>query len=337
MTADRPRLDAPFSLYLDVVRFLAAVLVLLTHYRQYGLVSGAAARWVPMAGHEAVIVFFVLSGFVIALSTLSKQVSPRDYAAARFTRIYSVALPVVLLAFACAAVVEHLSGPGLAPSYVLAKAYIYLPLHLLFLGHNWQLSEVPPWLAPYWSLGFEVWYYILFGALCFLRGRRRLLAATVVLAVMGYQMWLLLPVWAAGVWLYRWLGRLAMPRPAARLIWLASVALLLACHFLDLESRMQVLVASLWPFPQSALFGNDRFLGDYLVCALVVVNFACARHASFGALERWTVLIRTLSFYTFPLYLCHALVLGIWRAFHPQQDGGMADILAVSAIIAAFT
>jgi peptidoglycan/LPS O-acetylase OafA/YrhL len=337
MATDRPRLDTPFSLYLDVVRFVAAVLVLLTHYRQYGLVSGAAARWVPMAGHEAVIVFFVLSGFVIALATLSKHVSPRDYAVARITRIYSVALPVVLLAFACAAVIEHLFGPGLAPSHMLAKAYIYVPLHLLFLGNSWQLSEVPPWLMPYWSLNFEVWYYILFGVLCFLRGWRRVLGAAVVLAVMGYQTWLLLPAWAAGVWLYRWLGRHTMPRAAARVGWLASMVALVACHFLDLESRMQAVVGSLWPFPPSALSGNDRFLGDYLVCALVVINFACARHAAFGVLERWTALIRRLSFYTFPLYLCHALVLGIWRSFHPLMDGGAADILSVSAVIVAFT
>jgi peptidoglycan/LPS O-acetylase OafA/YrhL len=34
------------------------------------------ANLMPFAGRESVIVFFVLSGFVIAYSTLSKQVSP---------------------------------------------------------------------------------------------------------------------------------------------------------------------------------------------------------------------------------------------------------------------
>jgi peptidoglycan/LPS O-acetylase OafA/YrhL len=337
MATDRPRLATPFSLYLDAVRFLAAVLVLLTHYVQFGLVGGSAAGFLPMAGHEAVIVFFVLSGFVIAYSTLSRQVSPRDYAAARLSRIYSVALPVVLLAFACAAVVAQLFGPGLSPDYVLHKAYIYLPLHLLFMGNMWQLSEVPPWLGPYWSLGYEAWYYVLFGALCFLRGRRRLLGAALVLAVMGYQMWLLFPVWAAGVWLYRRLGRRTVSLPAARIGWLASIVLLVVLHVLDVEGRLRALVVSLWPFAPSTLPGNDRFLGDYLVCALVVLNFACARDAAFTVLERWAAPIRKLSFFTFPLYLCHALVLGIWRSFHPQQDGGVSDILAVTAIIAAFT
>ena len=158
MTSDRPRLPTPFSLYLDLVRFVAALLVLLTHVRQFGLVSGAAAGFVPLAGHTAVIVFFVLSGFVIAYTTQSKQVTLRDYAAARITRIYSVALPMLLLAFACALVLERLAGPGLTADYVLDKVYIYLPLHLLFLGNAWTLSEVPPWLGPWWSLGYEAWY-----------------------------------------------------------------------------------------------------------------------------------------------------------------------------------
>jgi peptidoglycan/LPS O-acetylase OafA/YrhL len=337
MTSDRARLPAPFSLYLDLVRFLASLLVLLTHVRQYGLVSGPAAAFVPLAGHTAVIVFFVLSGFVIAWSTMSKQVSLREYAGARFTRIYSVALPVLLLAFACAIVLERLFGPGLTADYVLNKVYIYLPLHLLFLGNMWTLSEVPPWLGPWWSLGYEAWYYVLFGALCVVRGRRRFLAGAVVLAIMGPQMWLLLPAWMAGVWLFRWLGAHTLSAHAARIGWLASTALLLALYLLDVEERLKALVWALWPFAQEALPGNDRFLGDYLVCALVVVNFACARYAGFTALERWSAPIRTLSFFTFPLYLCHALVLGIWRAFHPQQGGGAADIVAVMITIAAFT
>jgi peptidoglycan/LPS O-acetylase OafA/YrhL len=337
MASDRPRLPAPFSLYLDLVRFLAALLVLLTHVRQFGLVSGAAAGFVPLAGHMAVIVFFVLSGFVIAYSTQSKQVSLREYAAARITRIYSLALPMLLLAFGCAFVVAQLFGPGLSPAYVLNKAWLYLPLHLLFLGNAWTLSEVPPWLGPWWSLGYEAWYYVLFGALCVVRGRRRFLMGALVLAVMGPQMWLLLPAWMAGVWLYRWLDAHTLPRQAARIGWLASTALLAALHLLDVEERLKALVWAWWPFAREALPGNDRFLSDYLVCALIVVNFACARYAEFTALEGWAAPIRKLSFFTFPLYLCHALVLEIWRAFHPQPGGGAAGVLATLLVIAALT
>jgi len=337
VTGERSRLPTSFSLYLDLARFMAAILVLLTHYRQYGLVGGSAAGLIPLAGRESVIVFFVLSGFVIAYSTLSKAVSPRDYFAARLTRIASVALPIVLLAFACAAVVSRIDGPGLVQAYVLRKAYIYLPLHLLFLGQAWTLSETPPWLVPYWSLGYEVWYYVLFGVLCYLRGWRRALAAVLALAIMGYKLWLLLPVWAAGVLLYRWLQGHALPRPAARIGWLATTLLLLAYNLSGLEEQLRALAVSLWPFPRLPLGSAERVLADYLVGALIVANFACARYAGFRLLDRFGERIRRLSFYTFPLYLAHALVLGIWQAFHPHEAGGALDILGISVIIIVFT
>ena len=337
MASDRPRLSTSFSLYLDLIRFLAAFLVLLTHYRQYGLVGGPLADLVPSAGRESVIVFFVLSGFVIAYSTLSKQVSPLDYFAARLTRIGSVALPVVLLAFACAFLIARLVGPELVPAYVLNKAYVYMPLHLLFLGESWRLSETPPWLSPYWSLGYEVWYYVLFGVLIYLRGWQRALAAALASAVIGYKLWLLLPVWASGVWLYRWLEKHTLPAPAARLGWLASTLLLVAYNLSGLEDPLRALAATLWPFPSLPLGSAERVLADYLVCALILVNFACARYAAFAGLERFAAAIRNLSFYTFPLYLAHALVLGIWRSFHPHGAGTTFDVLVMSAIVAVFT
>ncbi|UUZ51422.1 hypothetical protein LP420_19440 [Massilia sp. B-10] len=91
--------------------------------------------------------------------------------------------------------------------YQLLKPWIYLPLHTLFMGELWTLTETPPWLVPYWSLGFEVWYYVLFGVMVYARGLRRVLLGGLVLLIMGPKLWLLLPVWLA------W--RLALPHRAA--------------------------------------------------------------------------------------------------------------------------
>src|SRR5689334_1839819 len=61
-------LHGPFSIYLDLVRFVAAMSVVLAHCRQNGLYEG----YLPSlnTAHSAVIVFFVLSGYVIAASTM---------------------------------------------------------------------------------------------------------------------------------------------------------------------------------------------------------------------------------------------------------------------------
>ena len=82
-----------FSVYLDGMRFFAAALVFLTHSYLIYPVDSLLFK----VGHEAVIIFFVLSGFVIAYVTDTKESTLRDYALSRFARIYSVALPAVLL------------------------------------------------------------------------------------------------------------------------------------------------------------------------------------------------------------------------------------------------
>lgn len=68
---------------------------------------------------------------------------------------------MLLLALAGALLVRTLTGAMPLNGYVLDKPYLYLPLHLLFLGEHWTLAEAPPYMTPYWSLYFEAWYYLL--------------------------------------------------------------------------------------------------------------------------------------------------------------------------------
>ena len=61
-----PKMHKGFSLYLDVVRLGAAMLVLLHHYSMKSEFSGGWLWQFRGFGGAAVIVFFVLSGLVIA-------------------------------------------------------------------------------------------------------------------------------------------------------------------------------------------------------------------------------------------------------------------------------
>jgi peptidoglycan/LPS O-acetylase OafA/YrhL len=309
------RLDKSFSLYLDAVRFIAAVLVVLAHYLEYGIVQGPLVHFVPNMGREAVIIFFVLSGFVIAYASEHKQQSARDYIIARCARIYSVALPVLLLSFAGAGLALRVFQADIGAGYEIAKAYAYLPFHLLFLGQLWTFSESPPWLGPYWSLGYEVWYYVLFGVAFYLRGARRWTAGAIVFAIAGYKLWLLLPVWLSGVWLYHWQKRHTVPRRAARLGWLATLILLAAYNLTGTEAVLRSAGCAIWPFPGLPLGSSERFLADYVVCAIVLANFEFARCARFKGIELVATPVRMLSSYTFTLYLAHGLILGAWLTF----------------------
>jgi peptidoglycan/LPS O-acetylase OafA/YrhL len=332
-----PALTRSFSLYLDACRFLAAVFVVLSHFGPYGaIVGGSNQLWLTL-GRESVVVFFVLSGFVIAYTTERKNTGLRDYCVARCTRIYSVALPLLLLAFAAAGLLLLAGWVPPQAFYQLNKPWLYLPLHLLFMGELWTINEQPPLLAPYWSLGYEVWYYVLFGAAFYLRGLRRLVAVGSLLLFVGPKLWLLLPVWLAGVAAYHWQKTHTIARPLALAGWGATLGLLVAFKAAGLDVSLRTLANAHWPFPGLPLKSADRFLADYLVCVLVVLNFLCAKSAGFTALLRVEKPLRWLASYTFTLYLVHALVMRVWLIVYPHRRSDPIDVLSLVVVIISAT
>lgn len=336
-------MDKPFSLYLDLARFTAASLVVLSHFVQQGIIghSGASATNPLLhSGREAVIVFFVLSGFVIAHTTTASHTSARDYVVARCARIYSVAAPVLLLTFLLAYLCTRFAGLELANGYQLAKPQLYLPLHLLFMGELWHVVETPPWLLQYWSLGYEVWYYVLFGLAFYLRGVRRAVALALVLLVMGPKLWLLLPVWLAGVALLRW-GR-DWPggphRPWQARAGMAGTLVALGLYKISgADLFLRDLGIGLWPLPSFKLGSADRYLADYAVAILVVLHFQCARHAGLVQLAAIAVPVRALAAYTFTLYLVHGPVMGMWQLFYRSQGARALDAVLLGLCIAGAT
>jgi peptidoglycan/LPS O-acetylase OafA/YrhL len=318
-------MNKSYSLYLDIVRLTAAVLVVLAHYCQHGIVSAALRPFVPELGREAVVIFFVLSGFVIAYSTARKAVSLRQYAVARCARIYSVAAPILLLAFLLAMLVQ--------PDFQIARWYLYLPMHLLFTGELWNLSQTPPLLTPYWSLGFEVWYYVFFGALMYSRGRVRILLAAVILLVMGHKLWLLLPIWMSGAYLFARQKHLPVGTVGARIGCVLTIVALVLFQVSGTSDMLRTLGNSIWPFAGLKLGSADRYLADYVVCVLVYLHFACARQADFRMLERIQGPIRALAAYTFTLYLVHYPVMCAWRAYYRHDNTSAWDIAALSFCI----
>jgi peptidoglycan/LPS O-acetylase OafA/YrhL len=75
-----------FSNYCDVLRFSAAFAVLLSHVSTHSL-SGGFLYQLQRIGHPSVIVFFVLSGYVISYVVSSKEKTLADYATSRLARL----------------------------------------------------------------------------------------------------------------------------------------------------------------------------------------------------------------------------------------------------------
>ena len=89
------------SLYLDFVRISAALCVFIYH------LTGMPSNWPIIEfirnshlGDYAVAVFFALSGYVIAYVTSEKERDFTQYAINRAARVYSVAIPAIVLTLA---------------------------------------------------------------------------------------------------------------------------------------------------------------------------------------------------------------------------------------------
>jgi peptidoglycan/LPS O-acetylase OafA/YrhL len=183
-------MNRSFSLYLDLVRFLAALTVLLFHAS--GLEFVKVDTVLGHYGREAVIVFFVLSGFVIAYTADQKDSTLPEYATHRISRIYSVVIPALILT----PIVDWIGARIHPEFYVGYNAQSVWPIRVVnsvLCMNEWGFWSVQFFSnVPYWSISYEVAYYILFGVSFFLIG---LLA--------GPKILLLLPIWLLGAWVYR--------------------------------------------------------------------------------------------------------------------------------------
>ena len=198
------------SLYLDTIRPIAAFVVLLSHV-SYQTLSGGQLKFMASAGVQAVDVFFVLSGFVIAHVCATREHDLRSYIVSRAARIYSVALPALILT----AMVDAIGITANAATY--EGPYQELSVGLIirsvfFIGEQWNAHRFPGSNGPYWSLGFEVWYYIAFGAFCFAPRRWRWAATLFVLAFIGPKVALMFPAWLMGVGVYHVCSSRSLPQ-----------------------------------------------------------------------------------------------------------------------------
>jgi peptidoglycan/LPS O-acetylase OafA/YrhL len=187
---------------LDIVRFVAAIGVVVTHAGEDTFGTGWTHN--PFWGDLAVPVFFVLSGFVIRFVTRTREGNPREYYIDRASRIYSVAIPAMLMTLLCSLLCLLLQRDRFLHDWapLFSDPIARLVANLTFLSQMWGHNTIPYINSPFWSLGFECPYYVFYGFIFFLRGWKRLLACAVLAALVGPQVVFLLPLWWSGVWMY---------------------------------------------------------------------------------------------------------------------------------------
>lgn len=201
-----------FSLQLESLRGLSAIVVLFSHAFQAFVAPQDVTFYsiVRLLGQSAVMMFFVLSGFLIGHS-IQKNIqqnqlfSKQIYTMQRCKRIlppFLFALFWMLLLYYLAPYffATHSHSFETVPALMLRTAYDF-SLHEL-VGSIFFVNEfVTPTLssnAPLWSLSYEVWFYILAALMAMWRyafTQIGFVITLLILSVLNLQFLVYLGVW----------------------------------------------------------------------------------------------------------------------------------------------
>lgn len=208
--------DTAQSLLIALLRGVAALQVALAHLRAEVFPSLRDIASPPLYyqglafatgfAHQAVVAFFLISGWLVGGSLLNKLGQPQavgHYAIDRLTRLWTVLVPALVLMIAVGIVtgtVQH-NQPG----FELSNDYS-LPS---FLGNlvGLQTVVVPNFGGNYalWSLANETWYYVAFPLVLLALGGRGplrqvggLAALACIAALLPWAITLYFSLWLLG-------------------------------------------------------------------------------------------------------------------------------------------
>lgn len=179
MTENTFKISANSSFLLDLIRFLAAEMVVVGHGIYDFNLFNKLPSCLPFQD-LAVLIFFILSGFLISYTVLAKmrqrEYTFKEYFVDRFSRIYSAYLPCLILIFlidlAARAFLHIEPNPFtfkvktfFANIFMLQDYPVLLHLKYYLLQDKDSALYVSVFGSgrPLWSIAVEWWLYMFYG------------------------------------------------------------------------------------------------------------------------------------------------------------------------------
>jgi peptidoglycan/LPS O-acetylase OafA/YrhL len=252
------------------------------------------------------VAFFVISGFVISYVTEKRENTIHAYAFSRLSRLYSVAIPALLIGLAASFLTE--GTPGVTHGILATVS------NFAFVGQISTINLLPPLNTPYWSLNYEAWYYAAFAAARFVPGSWRWAAAAIVMLAAGPKIIALFPCWLLGVALHRYGPRVRMSGRMASLTLVGCLALAALVFVADVGTRLRAIMfhdpEMLAIFGASNKVGGDTILGLLFAAGLL----AASKLDRIGiAMAPIAKPMKWLAARTFSIYLFHMPVFALLR------------------------
>lgn len=330
--ASTRRIDLPLRRSLDAVRALAAVYVVVHHVVVNSSLTGPVTY--PFRfGQEAVIIFFLLSGFLIfSAEEIRVQTDLKGYYYRRIRRIY----PLVISAFAVSAIVAFLDGK-LAESF--STRTLVLNLFALQDVSALKLGVITdPFLgnSPLWSLSYEVFFYLVFPLVMVARrvSRNFALATVGIVSLAGYGSYLLAPnhfSLVAGYLLVWWAGAVVADLYKTGGVRWGGLAPLMGW----LTALCAVAAASLISYPEAGvgvfpLLPLRHFMFTF---ACIAVFLTLPRHTVIKFLSKGGTIAAFIASISYGLYVFHYPLLIQWEWAQTPLGGLVAGIALITCAI----
>ena len=317
LAPDSHRSGTIFSI--QILRFVAAFAVTLYHghgalLTRIGVASEVAYDDGWRVGASGVHIFFVISGFVMVLTSYkgSRALGPRTFLQRRFLRIYPIYWVLALI-------------------YLLAHIALQTPYQLdateILQAFALDSSHASSIIGPGWTLAYEVYFYLCFAISLWLGMARGLGALTVFfVASVAAGMFVpgaseALPLVTNGLLLEFilgcWIGYVYLKRPTL-LSWVGWPGLLLGTA---------LLIGSAWSpvaLPSVILWGVPSLL-------IVAGGLSIERHLR-GPLARAAALLGDSSYF---LYLSHILLLDVMALLIAPTASLSITLIAIVSVAMA--
>lgn len=308
------------SLYLDLIRVFASFLVLLGHF-SYASFSGGYFGLFSLFKHDAVMLFFVLSGYVIAFVSDKKDFTFLEFWISRFSRLYSVVIPALFITLIADQVGMFFNSDIYLDKAQYANPFVRFFANFSFIQQIWFLDIRPFSNGPFWSLSYEFWYYVLFSVLFYFSGGKRIILVFLVALIVGPKILILAPAWFLGAAVYK-----------SRVVFNGSVCLVLFMLTPILYVAFKLYLYKIIPvfdFGASSLFLSDYVVAMIFSLHLIAAKFVLELKVSSGIIQYPIIksTIRWLSSSAFSMYLYHFPLLLMWCAVLNTDTSDIKEIL----------
>lgn len=333
------RIPSYASSQLDSLRGLSALLVLIAHTNQI-LVAPTTTIFSGigiLVGQAAVMVFFVLSGFLIGKSLTgninkNSSLDIKKYFYDRFNRLYPPLILSIIIVGVLYIIAPYLFATSslsyIETDHYLARENFEITLSSLFSSMfflNGFIGETISVNGPLWSLSYEFWYYVI--AALLLKSSKPFYA--IMLSILTISLFLLNSdfflhgiVWFLGLFICILHNNNVNNKNFHNLAYTISIVGIVASLYIFIGEKIGF-----------KIYKNDFIEDHQLIIFKIFIGLftSCFIYSILLNTIKFTSAFKSASSYSYTLYIVHfPILLFIFGVFQPIIQGSIIKTLIFS-------